>query len=103
MRKQAEQRKAEILRHLQQSGGKSKPSEVLEAEKVIAQFHKREQDRIAQLQRAQSPLPPGDTCPDCFVERGVTSHMHPIPYDDNAPDIDLFKCRECGLVIEVKP
>lgn len=102
MRKQIEKYKTEILRRLQEYGNKSKPSEVLEAEKVIAKFNQREKDRITQLQRAQSPLPADDACPDCFVERGITSHMKTLPASENAPEIDLFKCKTCGLIIEIK-
>lgn len=100
MRKQAEQYKLEILRQLQNEQNQSKPSEVLEAEKVIANFRKEESDKEQWLARAMLPLPSGDPCPACFVKRGVTSHMSLVSSDT---DIDLFKCKECGFVIEIKP
>lgn len=101
MRKQAEQYKAGILRHLEQEDHQSPPSEVTEAQNIIAQFEQRNKERITQIQRARSPLPPGNPCPTCFVKRGITSHMSPISSDNT--DIDLFKCKTCGLVIEDKP
>lgn len=100
MRKQAEQYKAEMLRQLQNEQRQSKPSEVLEAEKVIAEFCKEESDKEQWLARAMLPLPPGDPCPSCFIKLGLISHMRPIPSDTGE---DLFECKECGLVIEVKP
>jgi hypothetical protein len=101
MRKQAEQYKADILRHLEQEDRQPPPSEVVEAQRIILQFEQGNKDRVAQIQRALSPLPPGDLCPSCFVKRGVTSHMSPISSDNT--DIDLFTCKTCGLIIEVKP
>jgi len=100
MRKQAEQYKAEILRQLQKEQSQSKPSEVLEAEKVIANFRKEKLEKEQWLARAMLTLPSGDPCPSCFVKRGVTYHMSLVPSDT---DVDLFNCKECGLVIEIKP
>jgi hypothetical protein len=100
MRKEAEQHKAEILRRLQERRSKPKPSEVLEAEKVIAKYREKEAEADEQASRALLPLPPGNPCPACFVKRGITSHMVPI---SSSTYNDLFECKECSLVIEVKP
>jgi|SRR5665647_403903 len=103
MRKQIEEHKAARLRQLQQEEYHPKPSYVLEAEQVIAKHRESELEKANKKARAQLPIPADDACPDCFVERGVTSQMKPIPASEDAPEIDLVKCKECSLVIEIKP
>ncbi|MFZ2301683.1 MAG: hypothetical protein WAW10_07420 [Gallionella sp.] len=99
MREQIEKYRLDMLRRLQQEDGQPPPPEVLEAQKVIAEFEERKRNRTQQLLRLQLPqhtLPvPLDGCPKCNFIHGVTP-LSMTPIQSNTED-DLFKCMQCGF------
>ncbi len=50
----------------------------------------------------QHPLPSGDVCPYSFVESRVAVHMIPTSASPDAPNVDVFECKNCGTTIEVE-
>jgi len=78
----------------------SPPREVLEAQKVIAQFEEWKNERIAKILRSELPYPAAEACPDCFLESRVSHMVCASPLDVGGdPDIDYFICKQCGLVL----
>ena len=63
MNKESEHYRLEMLRHLQHKYRQSKPTEVLEAEQVIAKYRKEQEHTGPQIRRLQMPLPEPDLCP----------------------------------------
>ena len=49
----------------------------------------------AQMARVKGGLPSVDTCPDCFLVRGVDSRFVPGPPDKDG-DSHRLVCPECG-------
>jgi hypothetical protein len=82
----------EMLRRLEDKYGKSKPPDVLEAERIIAKFLKDEaRDREA-IARLCSPLPTPNLCPECYYLHGRLSDLSPVPSETND---DNFRCYTC--------
>ena len=100
-RKQAEKLKEEILNDLREQNN-TLPAKVIEAQKVISEFEKANLHRKQKMLNAELPLPPGDVCPYCFVESGISVHVVTIPASNDAINIDLYKCKTCSSIIEVE-
>jgi hypothetical protein len=100
-RKQAEKIKEEILNDLREQNN-TLPAKVIEAQKIISEFEKENLHRKQKIFNAKLPLPSGDVCPNCFVESGVAVHMVSISASSDAPNVDLFECKSCGITIEVE-
>jgi predicted RNA-binding Zn-ribbon protein involved in translation (DUF1610 family) len=93
--KESDEYRTEMIRHLQQEDQKSPPSEVLEAQKMIAKFEQRKRKREEQMVALQQPLPNKDACPKCYwLHGGIASIMRPQPSGDHS---DWFRCPECGF------
>jgi hypothetical protein len=99
MSKESEEYRLQMLRHLQARLGRPKPSEVLEAEQVVAKFRKEEEEAGAQIARLGLPLPNPDLCPQCFYLHGRSSKLSPARAKD-AANFDKFECRVCGHSFE---
>jgi hypothetical protein len=95
MNKESEHYRLEMLRHLQHKYRQSKPTEVLEAEQVIAKYRKEQEHTGPQIRRLQMPLPEPDLCPQCYYLEGnanlLVTAVHPNP-----DRWDKMKCRVCG-------
>lgn len=100
-RKQAEKLKEEILNDLREQNN-TLPAKVIEAQKIISDFEKVNSHRKQKIFNAELPLPPGDVCPYCFVESGISVHVVTIPASNDALSIDLYKCKTCSSIIEVE-
>ena len=101
MSKESESYRLQMLRNLKDRYGKAKPAEVLEAEKVIAQFREQETHDREAIARLSAPLPEPDLCPRCYFYHGKRSLLRPIPARD-PKHFDAMKCRECEYVEERK-
>jgi len=100
-RKQAEKLKEEILNDLREQNN-TLPAKVIEAQKIISEFEKENLHRKQKILNAKLPLPSGDVCPYCFVESGIAVHMLPTSASSDAPNVDLFECKNCGNTISVE-
>jgi hypothetical protein len=92
---EGESYRLKMLRYLKAKYSNAKPSEVLEAERVIAKFREEEARDRAAVTRLSSPLPEPDMCQLCWFLNGVHSKLHNIPADDPA-HFERWKCRTCG-------
>jgi hypothetical protein len=98
--KESETYRLEMLRHFQKIDSGTPPAEVLEAEKVIANYRKEKEQTHETISRLETGLPKPDLCPECFYLHGVESSMRPIPSEE--PKIDKFRCNKCDFIKEVK-
>ncbi|MDD1620871.1 MAG: hypothetical protein LUQ11_05275 [Methylococcaceae bacterium] len=97
MKEYAKEYRGNLLKKLSRKKSGSKPSEVLEAEKIIAKYNE-EQEKIGpQLFRLESSECPDSICPQCFYLRGLNVHLKTIPGDD---EIDKYQCPECNSIYE---
>src|SRR5258708_2971665 len=71
-----------------------KPSEVTDAEKVIAEHDRKVSEARGVLDRAADPLPAA-FCPDCFDLRGVMSRLEAARHPNDPKNYDYFRCRAC--------
>lgn len=69
------------------------PDEVLEAQKIIAEFSEKQEQAKFVVAQASAQHCPSLCCPLCFFQRGVTVHLKPTPSDT---DIELFRCPSCN-------
>ena len=70
MSKESESYRLEMLRRLEEKYSKSKPSEVFEAEQVIAKYRDEQETARAAIPRLRSPLPEPNLCPQCWFLHG---------------------------------
>lgn len=69
------------------------PDEVLEAQKVIAEFGKKQEQAKFVVSQANAQHCPSLCCPLCFFQSGTTVHLKITPSNT---DVDLFECPSCG-------
>jgi hypothetical protein len=97
MSKESESYRLEMLRRLEEKYSKSKPSEVFEAEQVIAKYRDEHENARAAILRLRSPLPKPNLCPQCWFLHGsstfMTARVHPDP-----DKYDRRRCRACGHI-----
>jgi hypothetical protein len=101
MSKESEEYRLKMLRQLENLYSKAKPSEVLEAEKVIAEFRKKQADTDAKILRLRTPLPEPDLCPNCYYLHGH-SNMLAAATADNPNLFDRMRCKVCGYIEDRK-
>ena len=100
MSKESESYRLEMLRRLEEKYSKSKPSEVFEAEQVIAKYRDEQETARAAIPRLRSPLPEPNLCPQCWFLHGRRTFMTPRVH----PDPERYDRRFCGTCghIEVR-
>jgi hypothetical protein len=98
MRKQNEEYRANMLKKLKKKYGDSNPPEVLEAEKVIANYREKKTNAIAQINRLESSECPESVCCECFYMQGLNFQLKSINGGEN---FDSFRCPECGTTYNV--
>ncbi|SRR5216683_1145874 len=101
MSKESEAYRLQMLRNLKQKYGKAKPSEVLEAEKVIAKYREEETHDREAMTRLNNPLPEPNLCPQCFYFRGRSIKMDPTSPTDRSK-YDRWRCSYCDFVLDVQ-
>lgn len=75
------------------------PADVRAAMQVVEAYEARLRDEEQILPRLQTEVPRGH-CWRCFCEKGVRSML--VPYSPSTPShSDFFRCRTCGLDVEV--
>ena len=74
MRKFAEEYRERLLVKFTRKYASEKPSEVLEAEKIIAKYREEQKNIEPTLSRLNSFECPDFVCPDCFWTKSVTVH-----------------------------
>src|ERR1700722_20330188 len=92
MSKESESYRLELLRRLEEKYNKAKPSEVFEAEQVIAKYRAEQESARAAIPRLRSPLPEPNLCPQCWFLHGRRAFMTPRAH----PDRDRYDRRVCG-------
>ena len=100
MSKKSNEYRLRMLRYFKDRYGKAKPAEVLEAEKVIAEFREQEARDREMEARLRLDLPEPDLCPKCFYRHNTLTKLSPV--DSPHPNIDYFRCRACGHNHEVR-
>jgi hypothetical protein len=99
MSKECEEYRRHMLRHLEQRFQRSKPAEVLEAERVIAKYRLEQEQAIPQLMRLQLQLLELDLCPQCHYRDGKRNTL--TAAENPHPDrLDMMKCGVCGYYEE---
>jgi hypothetical protein len=73
--KESESYRLEMLRHLKEKYGNAKPSEVLEAEQVIAKYREEKARAGEQIPRLEAGPPTPNACPRCWSMNG---HEHAL-------------------------
>ena len=95
MSEESESYRLKMLRRLERERDGPLPPKVLEAEKVIADFRKKQAQARDAIIRLSSPLPKNDLCPKCYFLHGRSVIMEPRMHSD--PDrFDLMECPKCG-------
>lgn len=97
MSKEGETYSADMLRRFKQISDGTPPSEVLEAEEVIAEFRKKQAEARAAIARFSQPLPHPDSCPECFYRHGRDSRLIAAPHPDPSK-FDRMRCRSCSYI-----
>lgn len=97
MRKYAKEYRERLLGKLSRKKHGKKPSEVLDAEKVIAKYCKEQQELEPQLTRLESSDCPDSVCPECFYLYGLHINLNTFPGDI---DVDRFLCPRCKALYE---
>ena len=96
MPKESEAFRREMLRHLKDKYGKSKPAVVQEAAEIIAKFREEKAHARKAIARLGSRLPEPDSCPECYYLRGRYSLLRPIPSESDR--VDSFRCGVCDFL-----
>jgi hypothetical protein len=92
--KESESRRLQMLRRFKRERDGPPPAEVLEAEKVVAQFRKKQTKAKEVVLRLEKPLPNPNLCFECFYIHNRESLMRSKPHPD-PNHFDLWKC-DCG-------
>lgn len=91
---------AAFRKHIQQ-----RQSEIAERRLNLERENAKVDAEAAELERLQSRAdnpPAGRVCLTCWMHDGITDELIPLPALDSTPDgFDLFKCRACGLHVEL--
>lgn len=98
MRKYAEEHRERLLVKFSRKNHGEKPTEVLDAEEIIAKYREEQENIEPTLSRLESLDCPDSVCPDCFWTKGISVHIKPISSSDG--DIDLFRCPQCNRQYE---
>ena len=81
MSKESESYRLYVLRDLQNRYGKGDPPEVLEAQKVIAEFREKQAEAEKAISRVEAGLPKPDLCPKCWFTKGHESILYAVVAD----------------------
>ena len=95
--KTPEEYRKSLLRKLTRKSVGNKPAKVLEAEKIIADYRKEQEDIKLQLSRLESSDCFDSVCPNCFFMRGISVHLK---NSDGNDEMEKFNCSECNYVYE---
>jgi len=96
MSKESESYRLQMLRHLEQENSGPLPPEVTEAERVIAEYRKKQAKARDAIPRASAPLPEPNICPRCWIDHGVKFLMSPISGEGrDTTRHDYWRCRKC--------
>jgi rubredoxin len=96
--KESEEYRAGVLRRLEHKYRQSKPTEVLEAEKVVAKYRKEQEQAAPQIARLNQPLPEDNLCPECWFMHGQRSMLYAVSHPTDSDRFDRMRCRTCGHV-----
>jgi hypothetical protein len=94
--KESETFRREMLRHLKDKYGKSKPSVVVVAAEIIAKFSEEEAHARKAIARLGSRLPEPNFCPECYYLHGRHSLLRPISSESD--HVDSFRCSVCDFL-----
>jgi hypothetical protein len=94
MSKESESYRLQMLRRFERENSGAPPPEVLEAQKVVADFGKKQASAKEVADRLRAPLPKPDLCPQCYYLHARTNPMHSIPHPDHNR-FDLWRCDVC--------
>jgi len=95
MRKYAEEYREGLLRKLTRKNTGGKPAEVLDAEKIIADYREKQENIDPQLSRLENSECPNSICPNCFYTKGLNIHLN---NSDGNDEVEKFNCPECNYV-----
>jgi rubredoxin len=101
MSKESDSYRLTMLRRFEQINGAPAPSEVLEAEKVVAKFREEQARARETIHRLRSPLPKEDSCPACHYLHDREVLLVSVEHDDPR-HFELWKCNVCGYEEERK-
>jgi rubrerythrin len=93
MREESERYRRETLRRLKEMNRRPPPTEVLEAQKMVATFREKQAREREAIARLSSPLPDPELCRECYYLHARFSTLTPIPSE---ADADWFECPSCG-------
>lgn len=91
----SEQFRAQLRARLERIIVGSKPSEVIQAEKVLAQYVDQIRRARESLPRVEKGLPRDDVCPRCYYLHGRVVDLAPTQVDES-PHSVRWKCGTCG-------
>jgi hypothetical protein len=89
--KESESYRFQMLRRFESERDGPPPSEVLEAQQVVAEFREKQAKAKEAVLRLKRPLPKPNLCSECFYLRDHETLMRPIPHS-NPNHFDLWKC-----------
>lgn len=93
-----EQERREEIRRLEQEDLRA-DARLAEINAELQQIQADKVQRQAKRLRAERPFPPGEICPNCWVNHGEKSLLRAAQHDD--PDhYDLLRCSACEYEIE---
>src|SRR5574337_276902 len=101
--KESESYRLQVLRRLKQKDSGPPPSEVLEAEKVIAKHREEQAQARAAIPRASAPLPNDGRCPDCHIYHNIRSILVPEIHPESEKGFDRLRCPICGYTEDSLP
>lgn len=93
--KESESYRLQMLRHLKQVDNGPPPSEVLEAEKIVANYREEQAQARSAIPRLGLPLPEPNICSPCWFLHGRRSVLVGIPHPINSDKYDRMRCRVC--------
>ena len=97
MNRRSEQHREKVRRRAEDLIAASKPSEVIEAERIIAAYVRDIEEARQILARVGRPLPQR-ACPDCFDVRDTLVALYSVPHPSRAERYDRWQCRRCGYL-----
>jgi hypothetical protein len=96
--KQSEEYRLNMLRRLEKIVDGTPPSEVAEAEKVVANYRKKQAEARQAIPRIHAKLPEPDLCPECWFMHGRRTDLYAVRHPDDPDNYDRWKCKTCGYI-----
>jgi|SRR5579871_5069454 len=96
-REREERNRIRMLKELKREYGGARPPEVLEAERLISKYRKRQTAVLRYILRAEIGLPEPDLCPECWYDDGRRNLLE-LSVHNSSRGFDEWQCPECGLV-----